>query len=202
MIKAVIFDLGNVLLYFDHQIIYQRLEQYLESPSTLQLKQDTVREQIQLFERGRINADEFYDSLTRILDFQGLTQKQFERIWTEIFWLNDELLSLLPSLRKQVSLHMLSNTNALHFEFARRAFPEVFRWFSTITLSYEVETSKPDIRIFQHVVNEAKVTPAECLYFDDINRHIVGATELGICAYQYHSVQSVNDICRLYDIIV
>lgn len=202
MIKAVIFDLGNVLLYFDHRIIYQRLERYLESPSTLQLKQDTINEQIQLFEKGRINADEFYDSLSMILDFQGLTQSHFEKIWTEIFWLNDEILSLIPSLRKQVSLHMLSNTNALHFEYARNAFPEVFRWFSTITLSYEVEASKPDIHIFQHVVNEAEATPSECLYFDDINRHIMAANELGIHAYQYHSVQSVNDICRLYDIIV
>jgi putative hydrolase of the HAD superfamily len=200
MIKAVVFDLGNVLLNFDHRIIFQRLGRHVSSPDVLRWMGQKIKRLVINFETGAIDSDTFYTELHEIVRFDGLSQDDFERQWAEIFWKNEELIDLLKALSKKVTLHMISNTNALHIQYAREAFPEVFEPFSSMTLSYEIGKAKPDPEIFQRALNSASVHAEECLYFDDIRKYVASAHRLGIHAYQYVSVEGVRDVCEMYDI--
>jgi putative hydrolase of the HAD superfamily len=200
MIKAVVFDLGNVLLNFDHQIIFQRLGKHVSSPDVLRWMGRKIKRLVTHFETGMIDSDAFFTELDDLVKFDGLSQNDFEKQWTEIFWKNEELVNLIRALPNSVSLHMLSNTNTLHIKYARVAFPEVFKPFQSVTLSYEIGTAKPDPEIFRKVLESAKVNAEECLYFDDIRKYVACARRLGIHAYQYVSVRGVRDVCSLYDI--
>lgn len=200
MIKAVIFDLGNVLLNFDHRIIFNRLTAHVSS-KVLHEKMDEIRVQVTNFEHGSLSPDNFNEKLGDMLHFEAsYSSGEFAKEWSEIFWKNDELIALLPRLKEKVTLHMLSNTNELHIEYAKQEFPEVFAPFSSLTLSYKVGASKPDKEIFLESLKLTAVKAEECLYFDDILEYVKRAQELGFRAHQYVSVQGVRDICALYDI--
>lgn len=202
MIKAIIFDLGNVLLNFDHQIIFERLGKYLPSPDILRWAGRRIKRLVTQFEMGDISADAFYEQLGLAVKFDGLGRKDFDKKWAEIFWKNDELVALLDELSGSIELHMLSNTNSLHVDYARQAFPEVFTPFSNLTLSYEVGTAKPAKEIFEHALQHIDAKPEETIYFDDIQKYVASARRLGINAHQYVSVDGVRDVCRMYDIKV
>ena len=96
---------------------------------------------------------------------------------------------------------LLSNTNALHVEFAESRFPEVFAPFDARVYSHEAKAVKPDPRLFELAGRAAGASPGECLYFDDIARFTDAAQHMGFHAYQVVSVKSVRDILRMYELI-
>ena len=201
MIKAAIFDLGNVLLNFDHQIIIRRMEKYVASPDVLRWLTRDIRQLIRDFDTGAIAPREFYAGLRDTLNFgDSLSSEDFARLWSEIFWKNDELLALITPLGRKIPLHMLSNTNSLHIDYAREAFPEVFEPFQTVTLSYKEGTRKPDPEIFRRTVKAANTEPEHCVYFDDIYKYVTSARHIGIKGHQYVSVQGVRDVFSMYGI--
>jgi glucose-1-phosphatase len=200
MIRAVIFDLGNVLLNFDHRIIFDRLAAHVSS-NTLLVKEKDLAKLVRSFEHGSLSPEQFYKEISDLIELDpACSIEDFRKLWAEIFWKNEELVGLLKELSKKVTLHMLSNTNEMHIEYAKRVFPELFEAFSSVTLSYKVGTSKPERAIFQKSLKLTNVKAEECLYFDDILQYVIAAEEYGIKAHQYVSVQGVRDICALYDI--
>ncbi len=201
MIKAAIFDLGNVLLHFDHTIVYERIRRYSRKPEFDGSVLLDLSAAISAFECGAIRPAVFFEQVRTVIELdESLTFEEFSRYWAEIFWKNDELVQMLPLLSSRIPIHMLSNTNELHIEYAERTFPEVFEPFTSTTFSFQTGTAKPDTEIFELVLESAGAAPDECLYFDDIGRYVDAARALGINAHQYVSVQGVLDVCTLYQI--
>lgn len=201
MIKAAIFDLGNVLLHFDHRIIRDRLSAVLGQAADEKAATREFQDIIGDFERGMVTPDQFLSRVMAQLEVEHLLDAgEFASLWSDIFWKNEELVSMLPGLAERIRLVLLSNTNALHLEFARRQFPEVFAPFRNTVFSFETQLAKPDRRIFEKAVILAEAQPAECLYFDDIDAYVRIAAGIGIHAYQYVSVDAVRDILSVYEI--
>jgi putative hydrolase of the HAD superfamily len=55
--------------------------------------------------------------------------------------------------------------------------------FEKVYLSYEMGMRKPDAEIFESVVSENNLVPAETLFIDDSLQHIEAAKKLGIQTY-------------------
>ncbi|MBE0643656.1 MAG: HAD-IA family hydrolase [Bacteroidetes bacterium] len=202
MIRAVISDLGNVLLHFDHRLIIQRLAKHL--PGTVW---DHEQEQqfwplMHEFECGSLDTPEFLARTGRALCLpQSMSEEEFRMIWADIFWPNEEFLQLLSSIRERVTLVMLSNTNPLHIEFARKRFPEVFDLFSRTVFSYETGKSKPERAMFNEALLCAGCEADEAIYFDDIAAYADAASALGMHGYQYVSIEGARDVLRMYDVL-
>ena len=201
MIHTVVFDLGNVLLHFDHSIILKRISPYMDQKIGLTDAWRMLKSEIALFETGLIGPEEFFEKLRNSLNLAPrLGYAEFAKNWAEIFWKNEELVDLLPKLRKKVKLIMLSNTNVLHIEYAKQAFPEVFSPFDAHVLSYEAGCSKPSPEIYRKVLKLGSGNPNEFVYFDDIYAYIQAAEQCGMKAHQYVSVQGVRDSLAMYSI--
>jgi putative hydrolase of the HAD superfamily len=131
-----------------------------------------------------------------------LDHEHFRSLWSDIFWLNSEYLALLSrAKRSQLKLVMLSNTNALHIEWARRQFPEVFEIFDHEVFSFGLHTAKPDRRIFQEALRLAEVEADEAIYFDDIASYADAASAMGIHGHQFVSVQGAQEVLELHELI-
>src|SRR6266481_10025541 len=115
MIKAVIFDLGKVIIPFDFKRGYQALEQVCGYPAAEIPRRIGTTDLVQRFESGLVEPKDFVAQLSRVLDLR-VDYDQFCQIWTSIF-LPDPLIpeSLLEGLSKRYRLLLLSNTNAIHF---------------------------------------------------------------------------------------
>ena len=197
-IRALVSDLGNVLLHFDHRLITQRLAGHMQDG-----RWDAARERafwplVKDFEHGRIASDDFLRDAAAALGLPALSDEDFRHLWVDIFWPNEGLIRLLAGLREQLTLVMLSNTNPLHIAFARARFPELFSVFHDTVFSYEEGVSKPDPAIYRAALRKTGTEAEETLYFDDIAAYVDAADALGMHAYQYVSLDGVRDVLRMH----
>lgn len=190
MYKAIIFDLGRVLIHFDFKRGYQALEGLCPHTAAEIPKLLAGTDLVERFETGLVEPAAFVEEMTRVLSLQ-LGYDEFCRIWSSIF--TETLIpeSMLVALASRYRLLLLSNTNALHFEMVREAYP-LLRHFHELVLSYEVKAMKPDPRIFQEAVARAGCLPGECFYTDDIAAYVEGARRVGIDAVQFQSAAQIQ----------
>lgn len=190
MYKAIIFDLGRVLVHFDFKRGYRELESLCRYPAAEIPKRIATTDLVQRFETGLVEPAEFVAAFSAILGLD-LDYDHFCRIWSCIF--TDILVpeSMLAGLAARYRLILLSNTNAIHFEMIRRTYPMLVRHFHQLVLSYEVKAMKPDPVIFQAAIDAAGCRPEECFYTDDIAAYVEGARKAGIDAVQFESAEQI-----------
>ena len=191
MYKAVIFDLGRVLVNFDFRRGYQALEglcpyRAAEIPARL-----TTGDLVERFETGLIEPRDFVAQMSAVLDLT-IDYEHFCRIWSSIFTETLVPERMLAGLAARYRLVLLSNTNAIHFEGLRQTHAMLLRHFHSLVLSYEANAMKPQPEIFQAAIDRAGCRPEECFYTDDILDYVKAARTLGIDAVQFESVAQLE----------
>jgi putative hydrolase of the HAD superfamily len=183
--KTLIFDLGRVLVYFDFARAYRALEPFCPCSASEMPKRLFTTDLVQRLETGRISARDFHAGFSQLIKLD-LDYDRFCGIWTSIF--THPLLpeSLLENLSKRYRLVLLSNTNPIHFEMIRRAYPHL-KHFHDLTLSYEVGALKPEEAIYRAALERAGCEPGECFYTDDIPEFVEGGRRAGMDAVQFES---------------
>jgi putative hydrolase of the HAD superfamily len=191
MHKAIIFDLGKVLIHFDFKRGYRALEGLCPYPAAEIPKRIGQTDLVERFETGLVEPRDFVEQFSRLLDLQ-LDYNRFCEIWSCIF--TDILIpeSLLEALAPRYRLLLLSNTNALHFAMLRETYGHLLRHFDHLILSYEVKALKPQPAIYREALQQAGCLPGECFYTDDIRAYVAAARELGIDAVQFESRQQIE----------
>jgi FMN phosphatase YigB (HAD superfamily) len=190
MYKAIIFDLGKVLVHFDFKRGYRALEGHCPYAAAEIPKRIGATDLVERFETGLVEPREFFAQFSRTLDLD-LDYERFCGIWSSIF---TELLipePVIESLASRYRLLLLSNTNALHFEMLRANYP-VLRHFHHLILSYQVHAMKPRPEIYQAAIEHAGCRPEEIFYTDDIAAYVEGARRLGIDAVQFESWEQLE----------
>lgn len=197
--RAILFDLGRVLIHFDFQHAYRELESHCPHPATEIPKRLSGTGLVERFETGLIEPREFVAELTRILDLK-VDFERFCAIFCAIFTKNLVPESLVEHLATRYRLVLLSNTNAIHFDMVRRTYP-VIRHFHALCLSYEVRAMKPQPEIYRAAVEMAGCRPEECFYTDDIPKFIEAGKQMGIDAVQFESPEQIEREMRLRRIL-
>ena len=114
-------------------------------------------------------------------------------------------IALLEKLRHRYRIFLLSNTNALHYT----AFQQRLHALTGKTLedifektyySHTANLRKPDAAIYQLVLDENKLDPAETLFIDDTASNFSGAEEAGIQTFHLKNPMTILDI-PLFQII-
>jgi putative hydrolase of the HAD superfamily len=188
--KAIIFDLGRVLVNFDFQCGYQALEGLCpyaaaEIPGRL-----ATGDLVQRFETGMIEPRDFVAQLSAVLDLE-IGYDHFCRIWSSIFTETLVPEGMLAGLAERYRLLLLSNTNAIHFEMLRVSHP-MLRHFHELVLSYEVKAMKPHPEIYRVAIARAGCRPEECFYTDDIAAYVAAARSLGMDAVRFESAAQLE----------
>jgi HAD superfamily hydrolase (TIGR01509 family) len=191
MIKAVIFDLGGVIVPFDFKRAYTRMEGLCPYPAAEIPQRLRSTDLVTRFETGRVGPQDFAREISEILKLKT-TYDEFCDIFNCIF--TKETLvpeSLLERLRARHRLLLLSNTNPIHFAMIDISYP-IVRHFHDRVLSYEVGAQKPAPRIYQEAIALAGCRPQECFFTDDIASFVEAARREGIDAVQFHSAAQIE----------
>ena len=184
MIATLIFDLGNVLVFYDEKKMIRQLA------AVSQLDQNKVREILynsgfgERHEKGLLSAQDYYTHFCTVAG-RKLPFDQLIEATSAIFAPNEELISCLPVFKKKkIRLLLLSNTCDIHFEYILKKYP-FFHHFDHLTLSYKVGARKPEKEIYQHALNGAECSAQECLFIDDLMENIQGAQTIGIPSHHF-----------------
>jgi putative hydrolase of the HAD superfamily len=179
MIRALVFDIGNVLLRFDITRALDRVRAYCKAPILI----DAIEPVKGAYEEGRLSNDEFCQRLVALLQYTG-TLDDLISAWEEIFTENSAMTDLARRLHAHYPMFLLSNTSDLHIGYMFRTYP-VFGLFQDAVYSCRVGLSKPNPMIFETAVRQFGVKPGETLYIDDLEPNVLAARAHGFHAFLY-----------------
>jgi len=185
-IDAIIFDLGGVILNIDYQLPVKAFKKLgIENFNEL-FSQVTQSNLFNDYETGNITSEDFIKEIKKQLP-EDTSEEAIINAWNSILLdLPEERLFSLEKAAENHRIFLLSNTNALHIDSFNQyllnnlQLPSLEPFFETLYLSYEVGLRKPDLRIFEYVLQDAGLAPERTLFIDDSIQHIQAASELGI----------------------
>ena len=190
-IKAFLFDLGNVLVRFDHMAAARKITNGTGVPPERLFDLFFGSPWVVAHDEGRISTEEFYESVRREISL-ALPYERFLEVWNNIFTEDKRMTELVDQLLKRYPCYLISNTNRPHFEYLRGLYPVLDRLHGWI-LSYEVGHLKPHPVIYHRALELARLPASEIFYIDDRQDLIDAAKPLG---FQTHSFSGADLLVR------
>lgn len=192
MYRVFVFDLGNVIIPFDHSVMAERLIKYsirkeiysVEAINNFLYRVEGIEH---LYEEGRITTSEFINSIRKEFALE-ISDDEFKDIFNSIFFNaypdTERIIKDIGS--KKLPLILLSNTNEMHFEFIKERYG-IIKEFNHFLLSYKVGARKPDRRIYERLLEIARCSAEEIFYVDDVSDYVKAAKDMNISAFQFTS---------------
>lgn len=192
MIRTIIFDLGNVLVYFNYDRMFKQIAD-VTGLSPLQVKEIIFDNEIGLrCEEGALSIKDYCEHFARQAPVRHEASDLLHAT-ANIFEINESIYPVVKSLKSSGNnLILLSNTCEVHFDFIKKHFP-IVDFFDHTILSYKVNARKPNAAIYETALAAAKSPAEECLYIDDIAEYVDAAKELGIEGAIYRTTPQLVD---------
>ncbi|MFH1412210.1 MAG: HAD family phosphatase [Candidatus Omnitrophota bacterium] len=193
-IKALLFDLGNVMIKFDPAIAEEGYSRYgkIKKGGFVDYIMDS--REIDRYMEGDLNSSRFYMITCRRFRLD-IKFKEFYEVWNSIFSPYPEMEKMVLELKEkypELKLILVSNTNEAHYEFLREKY-DILNAFDERVLSHEIGCQKPDPRIFNEALRLAGSIPKETFYADDRQDLIDAARVMGIRAFLFTEYQELKE---------
>jgi len=182
--RAIIFDLGGVLIDWDPRHMYRQLfddeaemERFLREVATLEwnAEHDAGRP----WEEGVSLLSAEYPEHAELI---GAYWHRWDEMLGGPIEGSVEILRRLKAEGRE--LHALTNWSTETFPVARERYG-FLSWFENIIVSGEEKLVKPDPAIYRVALDRIGRTAEECIFIDDSERNIAAAAELGIDAIRF-----------------
>jgi putative hydrolase of the HAD superfamily len=191
MIKAIIFDVGGVLI--DHAWPGM-IEHFIQTLKTD--KEDlyqTMLEYIDDWQRAKISEKVFWERVCKKLHIdppktESLWHEGFKHAYKE----KSEIFNLIQKLKnKGYKIGLLSNAEAPVMEFI---IEKKYQHFDVSVFSCGTNMAKPDKEIYQHVLEKLHVKPEEAIFIDDAEENVAGANRVGMTGILFSSTKQIENL--------
>jgi putative hydrolase of the HAD superfamily len=203
-IKNIIFDYGNVIFNIDFTKVAEAWKQLgINNAAEFygHRQQDPV---FNLLERGEISVEDFRDRIRELSGKPDLTDQQIDNAWNTIFLdIPQGNHELLKKVKDKYRTFLLSNINAIHYDYVHSYLQKEFGMannddlFEKIYYSHLVGKRKPDAEIFEQVLHENNLDPAETLFIDDSPQHLETAQKLGMQTYLMTAPDNIQQFFKV-----
>lgn len=188
MIKAIIFDLGGVIMRC--RDVSEPVRRFIE------LGVKNAEELMGLYgqqgiflalENGSITEKEFLKELS-VMAGRVVSYEEAKYAWLGFVRdVPDSNIENLKQLRSRYKLYLLSNTNGFIQDWARSnefctEHQPIQHYFDRLFCSHEMKDYKPAPSIFRKLLEETGLLPEECLFLDDAQKNVDAAMSVGIHA--------------------
>ena len=182
MDRIFLFDLGNVLAKsLDDYYLYNKLNCKIPYNEFLQYwwSDDLVLKA----HMGLATDDEHVEALLKFCK-SDLSINQFYEIYNSLDnSLYDETLKIINELKnKGYKVGLLSNLRLMDYKRYEEQIKKIN--FDYLFLSYEIKCIKPSSDIYLQVIDALDCEADNIIFFDDNQKNVNGAKQLGINAYQ------------------
>jgi HAD superfamily hydrolase (TIGR01509 family) len=178
--KALIFDLGNVIINVDTNRTFDSWACALGIEPWRVGQSMAFDEEYRQFEKGLVTPAE-YEAHTAALLGKSFPPGAFAAGWNAVFdGLVPGIVELLPRLKRTRRLAMLTNTNELHSHVWMEKYKSVLPYFEKIYQSFQLKTRKPEAGAFIAALVGLGVRPEEAVFLDDLEENVRAARALGL----------------------
>ena len=195
--KAIVFDLGKVLVDFDYSVAARKIAA-LSKLSPEQIYDFVCHSPLLWqYETGQLTSREFFEKIKAETGFSGDID-QFSDSFANIFVPIDEMVEFHTKVCGQgYRTFIFSNTNDFAVTHIRRTFP-FFSNFDDYILSYQHGVMKPDERLYAVVERQSGASGAEIVYLDDRPENVEAGAARGWHAILHQSPeQTLGEIRKL-----
>lgn len=177
--KAVIWDLGGVILRTENWEPRRRLDEMLGLPEgklyELVFESDISR-------KATVGEASNEDIWMWVGEQLGLSNDELTHV-REDFWSGDQIdrdiVNFIRTQKDQTSMGLLSNgwPSTRHFLEERWQISDIF---DDIIVSAEVGVAKPNLPIYQLALDRLGIEAEQAIFVDDFKENIEGALDVGI----------------------
>ncbi len=191
MVKAIVFDLGGVLIDLDidscirackEEIGFDKADEFLDP-----CHQKGI---FQLLEKGEVSKEEFAEQVISMCR-PGTTAEDVAHAFRKLLvGVAGYKVQLLKDLSAKYDLYLLSNNNEISMPESRAIFKSLGipmeSLFKKLFLSYEMKMLKPGDEIFRTAISEISAisgaTASQMLFLDDSQKNVDAAIRNGMRA--------------------
>lgn len=186
-IKNIIFDYGNVIF----EINFKRTQDALLQLGITNVEAFFAHKNHNLifddFETASITPAQFRAKIREAANNPALTDDEIDNAWNSLLiGVSANNHDVLLDVKKKYRTFLLSNNNEIHYDWIINHVKENFQinnyddFFEKAYFSHLMKLRKPNVNIFEQVIKENNLNPAETLFIDDSPQHIEGAKKAGI----------------------
>ncbi len=200
-IKTVVFDIGNVLVPFGWEETYSAL---FDKKAAARVAEATVlnRKLWDEFDRGALSDEEIIDSFKKAApDVADLIENAVWEIYkrkTPYAYAEHWMKKLKDQGYK---IYLLSNYGRTAFGMSKPQFG-FLKYVDGGVISYQVEITKPDERIYMILCQKYGISPNEAVFIDDNENNVEAAKKLGFYTVLHESEESTREKLKVLGIEV
>jgi 2-haloacid dehalogenase len=192
-IKAVIFDLGNVLIDWNPNYVF---DNYFESKDKQEyfFKNICTSSWNEEQDAGRLIEEATNELVKKFPEWEKAIRDYYGR-WTEMLkGPIDESVEIFRELKKnaQLKFYALTNWSAETFPYALEKY-EFLHWFDGRVVSGEEKMRKPFPQFYKLLLARYQLNANEVLFIDDNLRNVAAAEELGIRSIHFQSPDQLKE---------
>jgi 2-haloacid dehalogenase len=191
-IKAIIWDLGNVLIDWNPKYVFDKLivdeekrAHFFQNICTIDWNENQ--------DAGYPIKQATADLVAEHPEWKEYIEAYYGR-WEEMLGgpIN-ETVEIFRELKKQTHLKHYALTNWSHelFPVALQRYDFLY-WFDGRVVSGEERMRKPDLKFYQVLLDRYELNANEVLFIDDNLRNVQAARSLGIETIQFHSAHQLK----------
>lgn len=186
MIKNVIFDLGKVLINNDPS---EYLRKYGYGEEKYQALLDAIWTDSLWGDMDIAKYESFKDIIEIYVEKHKELEPELRRFfaedWMELYVAYDDTVKFYNEVYEQgYDIYLLTNFSKDGYEYISNKF-DFFKKAKGAVVSSHLKIAKPDIRIYQYLLETYNLNPNECIFIDDSVANINSANELGIHGIVY-----------------
>ncbi len=181
MIRNIILDMGNVLLDYDPNVILDKTCDNDEEKAIIN-KELFCGEEWIMGDLGVLTNAERFDGVSKRVP-EHLHSKLRECVdnWDICMTPVENAREFCKTAKsKGYKMYVLSNACSKFYEY----FPKYYNleFFNGIVVSSDIHIIKPDIKIYEYLLEKYSLNPQECLFIDDRKENVEGAKKAGMKA--------------------
>ena len=175
----IVFDLGGVVFNWQPDAI---IESIFEDPDTRGLIKREIFEHADWVEldRGTIALEQ---AIARGVSRTGLPYHDIERVFGVVPQSLTPIEATIDLIRDLSStknrLFVLSNMHAASIAYLEQHH-EIWTMFDGVVISSRIQMVKPEVQIYEYLLNLYQLDPAETIFIDDLPENLEAASSIGI----------------------
>lgn len=199
--KCFAFDLGRVLFDFDYNLALKKIESKVCVPTQEILDHLFFKDFGKDLEKGLIDTHDFYEKFKKTFRLTA-DYEEFRSIWCDIFSLNLDVANLIEQLGLIYPVYLISNITELQFEYLHKNYPDIFKLFDGLVLSYKVKSLKPEKEIYQTLKTVSGHEYNNIFYIDDRIDLICQAKQFNLNCIHFTGFNELLSALSAYDITI
>lgn len=196
-IKNYIFDFGGVLYDINIANAISNFNKLSDNSKILNENNLDVlinNNCVDRYEKGMIEDTQFIDCISNEMNL-SCNKDEFTAAWNSILLgVNPLAEKVLKKVSENGNLSLLSNTSPMHYRKFEPECRHLFSMFDSLFLTFEIGLRKPNIEVFNYVLNKTQYKKEETLFIDDSVQNIEVAQKIGLNVHHLKGIDLLSEL--------